>query len=490
MASITGTSAGDILTGTGVADTVRGLGGDDRLDGGGGSDSVDGGDGNDTIFGHAGDTLKGSLGTDLLVVTSFAAAANFDFSLISAAATATVTANGSIRVSGFEWLEVDTGGFNDTIVTGDFSDLVSAGGGNDNISTGFGDDFVKAGAGDDTVDGGDGFDRIGYGDSANGVSVNLRLQGTAQNTGVGMDVLIGFENVSGSAFGDTIIGDENNNILEGVGTAADSLFGAEGDDLLLAINGAHTLNGGDGIDVLSVYGADTSTGVAINLDLQGNTPQATGIGSMVLKNLEGLSGTVRNDALTGDFHDNLLAGVDGADTLIGAAGDDTLWGDGQVKGDFAFGLSGPALSAEALYGTDATPGADVLDGGNGDDVLVGGGGADTITGGAGATADAFWYFRLEDSLVTAQDVLTDFSQIYDILDVSAIDADVNTEGDQAFTLVSAFSHTAGEARVTWDRDLNESDIAFDVDGDAVADMQIHILGRVSVVGLNDPNFIA
>ena len=56
------------------------------------------------------------------------------------------------------------------------------------------------------------------------MTVDLNLQGTAQDTGQGMDTLIGIENVSGSIYGDHLVGDEGDNVLWG---SASTLGGGE-----------------------------------------------------------------------------------------------------------------------------------------------------------------------------------------------------------------------------------------------------------------------
>ena len=80
---------------------------------------------------------------------------------------------------------------------------------------------IDGGAGDDTIDGGAGNDiligglnsaagdTVSYASSAAGVTVSLAIQDgvTAQNTlGAGTDTLSGFENLTGSAFNDTLTG--------------------------------------------------------------------------------------------------------------------------------------------------------------------------------------------------------------------------------------------------------------------------------------------
>ncbi|HIC82005.1 MAG TPA: hypothetical protein EYP07_13750, partial [Kiloniellaceae bacterium] len=127
--------------------------------------------------------------------------------------------------------------------------------GDDTIIGGGGTDLLVGGAGADRLDGGDGVDLASYADSSAGVIVDL-------STGVGVggeaegDRLSGIEVLVGSLFGDSLTGDQNDNILLGRG-GADSLHGKAGDD---------TLAGGSGDDLL--YGDAVATGsIATGSDL-------------------------------------------------------------------------------------------------------------------------------------------------------------------------------------------------------------------------------
>ena len=64
---------------------------------------------------------------------------------------------------------------------------------------------------------------------ADGITVSLALQGQAQATGVGNWTLTGIENLSGNFGDDEFTGDDNANILAGIG-GNDTLTGAGGDD--------------------------------------------------------------------------------------------------------------------------------------------------------------------------------------------------------------------------------------------------------------------
>jgi Ca2+-binding RTX toxin-like protein len=78
-----------------------------------------------------------------------------------------------------------------------------------------------------------------------------------------------------------------------------------------------------------------------------------------------------------------------------------------------------------------TSGANTITGGGGADTIKGGGGADILSGGQGA--DSFVVAALTDSAPSARDLITDFVPGSDIIDLSAIDANTSTKGNQAFS---------------------------------------------------------
>ncbi len=141
-----------------------------------------------------------------------------------------------------------------------------------------------------------------------------------------------------------------------------------------------------------------------------------------------LFGYAGDDALQGDAGNDDLYGEDGADTLLGGTGDD--W------------LSGGADADKLIGGS----GADQIFGGNGNDILEGGAGADLLTGGRGL--DTFRFLKASDSSFEAPDTLL-FDDIFggspfnapgpgrgDLIDLSAIDANSDIAGNQAFTFGS------------------------------------------------------
>ena len=106
-------------------------------------------------------------------------------------------------------------------------------------------------------------------------------------------------------------------------------------------------------------------------------------------------------------------------------------------------------------------------------ILDGRGGADVLTGGVGA-GDHFVFSDLSHSQPGASDVITDFAG--DFIDLTQIDANAALSGDQAFTFwgSAAFTGVAGQLRV--DGTLVEGD----VNGDAVADFSLTVLGSTPV----------
>lgn len=124
---------------------------------------------------------------------------------------------------------------------------------------------------------------------------------------------------------------------------------------------------------------------------------------------------------------------------------------------------------DTLFGNDAAnilaggAGNDAIDGGLGNDTLIGGAGADTLTGGGGA--DTFLYEALLDSQGAGRDVITDFQQGSDRIDLTAIEV-------SRYVGTGFFSGQAGEVRyAAFD---GGTIIEVDVNGDRIADLQIEL----------------
>jgi Ca2+-binding RTX toxin-like protein len=132
-------------------------------------------------------------------------------------------------------------------------DDIAGGSGDDTFRGGYDDDRFTSGLGNETIYGGPGTDTVEFGrtEDNHGVRANLR-KGMA--TGAGLDRLAGIENLAGTGFGDTFIGDSRANVLDGRGTrwraGEDTLIGGRGNDLLIGHYGdpRDALDGGGDTD--------------------------------------------------------------------------------------------------------------------------------------------------------------------------------------------------------------------------------------------------
>jgi Ca2+-binding RTX toxin-like protein len=302
---IDGTPMKDVITGSDGYDVINGYGGDDSLTGGGGNDYLYGGDGNDLLWGNAGpdtldggpgaDTFAGGAGVDIVRYDNSAAAVHVDLALNTAS-------GGDAAGDHFDSIETVVGSrFADTLTGdagantlsgGDGSDLLTGAGGNDTLYGGngsdrlwgnAGDDTLTGGAGADILAGGAGIDTVYYGTSVPGVTVNLAT-GTGHGGDAEGDILSSIENVTGSAFGDSLIGDNGDN----------RLFGDSGDDILIGGGGSDVLIGGTSSDTFVFKSIQDSLPGAADTIIEFATPdisQATHID---------LSAIDANSTLAGD----------------------------------------------------------------------------------------------------------------------------------------------------------------------------------------------
>ncbi len=359
--------------------------------------------------------------------------------------------------------------------------------------------MLRGGDGSDRFIGGAGVDTVSYYGTNIGVTVNLQT-GTATGGEAQGDNFSGVENVNGSSVADTLTGNAGANRLQGY-DGNDILQGGDGQDVLVGGVGADRLEGGAGVDTASYWGE--TVGVTVDLSTgRGSGGNAQGD---VLVSIENVSGSRGNDTLTGHAGVNALAGYEGNDVLRGGAGADRLDGGtgidtvsyytsgtgvsvnltagtgtgGEAQGDVLIGVENLSGSQgnDTLIGN---AGANVLQGWNGADTLRGGAGKDTLTGGGGA--DRFVYASAGDSMVGANaDRITDFSRAQgDKIDLSLIDANTGTAGDQAFTFIGSglYTHHAGELRFAVSG--GQTTIAGDINGDGQSDFHIVLSGAVSL----------
>ena len=374
-----GRQTGGIVLGNGVdtvflgndGETVHGGSGDSIIVGGSGADTVLGGAGNETIDGGAGDDiLDGGAGVNTL---SFASAAQGVTVNLAVEGASQATGVGSKTISNFQYL---TGSSHDDVLIGDASD-----------------NLIDGDGGNDVLDGAGGVNTVSFSSAVVGVHVSLALSGVAQATGVGSVTLSHFANLTGSAHNDTLIGDANPNVIHG----------GDGNDLIVGGGGNDALDGGAGVNTVSF--AFATQAVNVNLALQG-AAQTTGIGSVILTNFQNLIGSAFADVLTGDANNNFIDGGGGDDTLDGGPGFDTVSFGSAIEGvTVSLALQGAAQASgagsvtlrnfEGLYGSaydDVLTGnasANVIHGGAGNDQIDGGGGDDTLDGGSGVNTVSF-----------------------------------------------------------------------------------------------------
>ncbi|MBE0549088.1 MAG: hypothetical protein IH627_15855, partial [Rubrivivax sp.] len=381
MADFTGDEGSNTITGTEVADTILGLGGDDVLEGLGGDDLLDGG-------------------------------AGFDIADYKLAGAAVVVDLGAGSASG--------GAGNDTLVSiegvigSEFADTLT---GDDN------NNFFRGRLGDDIIDGRGGTDRAVYDQAGGAVVVDL-LAGTASGAD-GNDTLLNIENLRGSAFDDTLTGNDGANDIQArdgndtvhggggndvlLGEAGDdTLYGDAGDDYLDGWTGSDQLFGGEGADVLrgglgddTLDGGPQATGQAdladyrgaagpVVVDLAAGTASGAD-GNDVLIGIEGVYGSEFDDHFTGTGGKEyeMFRGGGGDDHIDGGDGFDIAqyqFAIGPVVIDLAAGsTSGPdgqdtLVSIEGVIGSGF---ADTVNGSSRDDWIRGGGGDDLIDGGGG-----------------------------------------------------------------------------------------------------------
>ncbi|WP_169308814.1 calcium-binding protein [Paracoccus gahaiensis] len=298
--------------------------------------------------------------------------------------------------------------------------------------------------------------------------------------------LAGNDTMSGRGGHDTLFGGAGNDVLNGGtgndmlygGTGADRLFGGSGNDRLALDAGDDLIDGGTGIDWITAQGAR-----AVRVDLALASRQDTGMGRDIIRNIENAQGGAGNDVLMGNARANALQGGAGNDQLIGRGGADRLFGgagaDTLLGGQGKDRLDGGTGADRLLGGLDR----DRLLGGAGNDTLIGGAGADVLTGGAGA--DIFVFRTLADSRVGQADLITDFRNGTDRIDLRPIDADGRSPGNQAFDFEGFGALQPGAAGQLTFRHVQtgggrETRVLLDTDGDGRAEGIIRLSGALTL----------
>ena len=261
-----------------------------------------------------------------------------------------------------------------------------------------GNDLMFSNVDSNPFDGGLGIDTVSYERSAASVIASILLPSNNVGEAKG-DTYLSIENLFGSNFADTLIGDTFNNVLNGR-LGADMLIGGKGDDTYIVDNVSDYIveDAAEGNDtILSSISYQLAARQEIETLRAANT-----IGTTKLNFI----GNEFANALIGNAGANTLNGGAGADRLTGGTGDDSFIVDN--TGDLVFEASGGGVDRvfastsytlqigqeieglQLLASTGRTnlnlTGNEIsqsLVGNNGDNVINGGIGRDAMTGRGG-----------------------------------------------------------------------------------------------------------
>jgi len=370
--NVSGSAGGnDILVGDASINILTGNGGNDRLEGRDGADLLYGGDGSDTAW-----YRDSSAGVIVNLVTGSGAMG---------------------EAEGDQLFDIEK------VVGSNHADVIIGDGlGNRFDGLEGNDRFVGAG-GQNYFVGGDGIDELDYSDVSSGISVELR-QIIALNNGEGSwDRIYSVENIRGSDFNDTLIGDDEIN----------QFWGGDGADKIEGDGGADILDGGAGRDRVSYFSSAAGVTVSLMAGVAGIGGDAAGD---QLSGFEDISGSNFVDHLSGDAGDNRLDGYDGNDVFVGGAGHNYFVGGAGIDEiDYSAASDRVVVNlsqdwaqengesnwdriytVENIRGTSlgdnivGDAGANELWGDGGGDVLEGLGGADKLHGGDGTDTLSYY----------------------------------------------------------------------------------------------------
>lgn len=239
------------------------------------------------------------------------------------------------------------------------------------------------------------------------------------------------------------------------------------------------------------FEAKSQYAVSINVDGLLGSPLATDVSAdfilTVLDRVETIRGTPRPDVLSGGIGADFIIGLAGDDRIVANAGNDIIYGN---EGDDHIAAG---AGNDTVFGN---LGDDRIIGGNGDDMIRGGAGLDRMSGGGGAedfifrsASEASSGLRADFPVVRGtaddgaglRDVIIDFETGVDDIDLSAIDANADRAGDQAFRFLGT-GETNGAGSLIY-RTFNATGTANDktviygdINGDARIDFQIELTG--------------
>jgi Ca2+-binding RTX toxin-like protein len=388
--NLSGSSFADTLSGNHANNVIEGRGGDDIMSGGDGGINTfvfHRGDGRDTIldFGIFSSIDIFEIHEGIFATTRDALRASTqtgnDVSIDLGGGQQIVlknTTRSQLTAFNFKLLQDAPAPAGQTFTGGSGNDALIGGAGNDTLIGLDGDDTLIGGAGADTLIGGAGNDTASYANSTRDITANLADSSQNEGDAAG-DTYNGIENLAGTSFADLLTGDNNDNLLFGMG-GGDTLNGGGGNDILFAfdtpISGTFEfINGGFGLDTADYKFADAAVNAALGPAASDGTNGSATFGSTtdIYNSIENLSGSAFADTLTGSHANNVINGRGGDDIMSGGDGGiDTFVfhrGDGRdtilnfgIFGkidifeihDGIFATAGDALRASRQTGNDVT----------------------------------------------------------------------------------------------------------------------------------------
>jgi Ca2+-binding RTX toxin-like protein len=277
-----------------------------------------------------------------------------------------------------------------------------------------------------------------------------------------------------------------------LGTAGDdSIVGLAGDDVAIGDAGDDAISAGDGADLVRGDG-----GRDIVFAGAGDDQVFGGEGADIVYGDAGadrLFGEGGNDLLTGGAGDDTVFGGGGDDMMVAEIGDgnDVYFGDDSDGGSGKDTLDVSAATAAVTVnlgtgpldkgsvsssqtGNDTLWGVENVNTGSGNDTITASNAVNVMNGGTGNDT-----FKFQSVTAADGDTIL-FFEPGDRLDLSGIDANTGTAGDQAFALVTGAQFTAaGQLAVSHETraDGDYTIVQGNVDGDAAAEFTIQIEGR-------------
>jgi len=362
-------------------ENVIGTNYDDKIYTNEGNNKIDGGTGDDIIFdGYGINEVDGGTGKDTIDYSMMQGSIKIDLSK---------TINQTVFDDGINSIQTKYINIENVIGT-DYVDTIRDSKVDNVITTGQGEDYIYVTTGNDTIDGGEQDDTIDFSLNTQAIKVDLSNEENTQDTNIGIKTITDIENVIGTGYNDYIVGNEENNKIDGKeGTdtidysysskavtlniskmdflnkdfeileykgktsikedevkGIENVIGSEfndrivtskednkietgkGDDLIISSRGNDTIDGGVGNDTVS-YEKNENAILVEDYESNNTVVDKNGVLKDKLFNVENITGSVLNDKITASkivAEDNIIDGGAGDDIIDGGAGDDKLYG--------------------------------------------------------------------------------------------------------------------------------------------------------------------